>query len=154
MLSWLKSKLSVPEPAGPSEVLRRVDASVTPITRDGVVRDGDGWRISATEGRTVHLFELPLSKLDNCMLAYRASLRTDNAKGVYLQLLCRFAGRGEFFSKGLHDKLRGTRDWASHEVPFLLRRGQSPDLLKLQLVFEGPGTCWLRDVEILRTPLK
>jgi len=53
----------------------------------------------------------------------------------------------------LHDKVRGTTEWSSHEVPFLLRKGQSPDLLKLDLVFDGPGTCWVRDVQILKTPL-
>jgi hypothetical protein len=154
MLSWLKSRLGVPEPAGPSEVLRRVDPSATPVTQDGVLRQGDCWRVTSSEARTVRLFELPLSNVENCQLAYRVSLRTENAKGVYLQLWCRFAGRGEFFSKGLHDKVRGTADWSSHEVPFVLRRGQSPDLLKLDLVFEGPGTCWVKDVEILRTPYK
>ena len=72
---------------------------------------------------------------------------------MFLELWCRVPGRGEFFSKGLHDKLRGTTDWSSHEIPFLLKEGQRPDLVKLNLAFEGAGTAWIRDVELLRTPL-
>jgi hypothetical protein len=153
MLAWIKSKLQMPVPTGPTEVLRRIDPTATPISRDAVVRDGEGWRVTATGAGLVRLFELPVSGLERCSLTYRLALRTEGVKGVYLQMWCRFAGRGEFFSKGLHDKVRGTTDWSSHEVPFLLRRGESPDLLKLDLVFEGPGTCWVRDVQILRTPL-
>ena len=33
---------------------------------------------------------------------------------------CRLPGRGEFFSKGLHNKVQGTTDWASYEIPFFL----------------------------------
>ena len=153
MLSWIKSMLRVPQPSGPSRVLRRLDPAVVPITRDGVTQDGEAWRITSTEKRTVRLYELPIANVDMCMLAYRVSMRTENAKGIYLQMWCRFAGRGEFFSKGLNDKVRGTNEWSSHEVPFLLRKNQTPDLLKLELVFEGPGTCWVRDVEIVVTPL-
>jgi hypothetical protein len=154
MLSWLKSRLKAPVPTGPSAVLRRLEPTATPITRDGVVRDGDAWRVTVSERRTVRLFELPLAGVDACFLAYRVAMRTENAAGIYLQMWCRFAGRGEFFSKGLHDTVRGTTDWSAHEVPFLLRRGQSPDLVKLDLVFEGAGTCWVRDVEVLRTPIE
>jgi len=153
MLSWIKSKLQIPVPTGPTEVLRQIDRTATPVTQDGVVRDGEGWRVTSSEARTVRLFELPLSGVESCQLAYRLEFRTMDVKGVFLQMWCRFAGRGEFFSKGLHDKVRGTTEWSSHEVPFLLRRGQAPDLLKLDLVFEGPGTCWIRNVQILKTPI-
>jgi hypothetical protein len=94
------------------------------------------------------------SGVESCVLAYRAKLKTANVEGgVYLELWCRVPGRGEFFSKGLHDKLRGTTDWSSHEIPFLLKKGQRPDLIKLNVAFEGPGTAWIRDIELLHTPL-
>src|SRR5262245_18690415 len=118
MLAWLKSRLQMPTTAGPTEVLRAIDASVTPITRDG-----DAWRVESTEDRVVRLFELPLAGIDNSMLGFRATVRTQDAKGVYLQMWCRLGGQ-EFFSKGLHDKVRGTTDWSTHEIPFLLRRNQ------------------------------
>jgi hypothetical protein len=34
-----------------------------------------------------------------------------------------------------------------------LKKGQQPELLKLNLVFEGPGAAKLQDLEILATPL-
>jgi len=37
---------------------------------------------------------------------------------------CSFATRGEFFSKGFHDAVTGTNDWASYEIPFFLKRVQ------------------------------
>jgi hypothetical protein len=89
------------------------------------------------------------------MLTYRAKMRTANVQtGVYLEMCCRLPGRGEFFSKGLQQKAKGTVEWASYEVPFYLKKGQSPDLIKLNLVFEGAGTVWIKEVELLRIPLK
>jgi len=32
-------------------------------------------------------------------------------------------------------------------------QGQSPDLVKLNVAFEGSGTIWIRDVELVKTPL-
>lgn len=154
MLAWLKSKFQVPVPAGPAEVCRRIEPPAEPITRDIVTLEGNAWRVHSPDARSVRLFETSVPDLQNCMLTYRATLRTENASGVYLQMWCRLPGRGEFFSKGLLDTIRGTTDWSSHEIPFLLRRGQSPDLVKLDLVFKGPGTCWVRDIELLRTPLR
>jgi len=34
-----------------------------------------------------------------------------------------------------------------------LKKGQQPDLLKLNMVFEGPGSVRLKELEILATPL-
>ena len=72
---------------------------------------------------------------------------------MYLEMWCRFPGRGEFFSRDLAHKVTGTNDWASYETPFYLRRGQVVDLIKLNVVLEGPGTIWVRDVQLFRTPL-
>ena len=73
---------------------------------------------------------------------------------IYPELWCRIPGMGEFFSKGLHQKVRGTNDWVSLEIPFYLKAGQSPDLLKLNLVFEGAGAVRMKEIEILATPLE
>ena len=50
--------------------------------------------------------------------------------------------------------MRGTNDWVSLEIPFYLKAGQSPDLLKLNLVFEGAGAVRMKEIEILATPLE
>ena len=81
-------------------------------------------------------------------------MKSDNLAGrAYLEMWCRLPGGGEFFSKGLDRVVKGSTDWASHEVPFYLKRGQKPDLIKLNLVVEGKGRIWLKDIEVLKTPL-
>ena len=55
---------------------------------------------------------------------------------------------------GLTQKVRGTTDWSEYEVPFSLRKGQQADLLKLGLTFDGPGTVWIKDVQVLQTPVR
>ena len=89
------------------------------------------------------------------MLTYRAKLKTQNFSGrAYLEMWCRLPGRGEFFSKGLQHPVTGTNDWASYETPFYLKKGQKPDLIKLNIVVEGKGELWMKEVELLQTPLK
>lgn len=154
MLDWLKSMFKAPQPAGPPQRLRAFGATDRPITQDGVTADQNGWRIESREKRTARLFEVPNPGVEQCVLTYRARMKTANMQGgVYLEMWCRFPGRGEFFSRGLQHKVTGTTDWASYETPFYLKKGQRPDLLKLNLVFEGAGTAWIRDVEVLQTPL-
>ena len=147
-----------PQPTGPPEVLRRFDSSARTIARSGVTVEGESFRIDSEGECSVPLFEAAepsvQTSVESCVLTYRAHLRTEGVEnGVFLEMWCRVPGRGEFFSKGLHDKLRGTTDWSSHEIPFLLKKGQHTDLVRLNIAFEGAGTAWIRDVELLRTPL-
>lgn len=143
-----------PRPAGPPEVLRSFRPTDRTIAESGVTVDGDSLRIDATGESSVPLYEIPDPGVESCVLAYRAQLKTANVEGgVYLEMWCRVPGRGEFFSKGVHDKLRGETAWSSHEIPFSLKSGQRPDLVKLNLAFEGPGTAWIREIELVCTPL-
>ena len=155
MLKWLKSWFQVPEPVGPPQALRQFGPADTPISEDGVSAETDGWRIAAPGSKTVRLFEVADPGVGNCLVTYRAQLKTENLqKGAYLEMWCRFAGRGEFFSKGFHHRVNGTNDWASYETPFYLKKGQRPDLIKLNIVLEGSGTVWLRNLELLKTAFK
>jgi hypothetical protein len=87
-------------------------------------------------------------------LTYRAELKAESLQGRgYLEMWCRLPGRGEFFSKGYQQAVSGTVNWSRYEIPFYLKRDQRPDLIKLNVVVEGQGTVWLRNVELLKTPL-
>jgi hypothetical protein len=144
-----------PEPAGPPEAVRVFGLSDRPITESGVSVDGDAWRIQAEEPGSVPLFEVTDPNIDKAMLTYRAELKTEAVQGgAYLEMWCRFPGRGEFLSKGLQQKVKGTTGWASYEVPFYLKAGERPDLIRLNVAFEGAGAVWLRNPELLRTPLR
>jgi hypothetical protein len=153
MLAWLKSMFDAPKPSGPIETLRPFRNTQPTLSRDRISVSGEGWFVDSKEGQTVRLFEIQDPQVDQCLLTYRAKMKTDSlAGGAYLEMWCRLPGRGEFFSKGLQQKASGTTDWASYEVPFSLKKGQRPDLIKLNLVVEGRGKIWLKDVQLLKTP--
>jgi hypothetical protein len=120
----------------------------------GTSSDGSGSiKISATDSTTVRLYEVGDIDVENARLVYRARIRTDGVQGrVYLEMWCRFAGRGEFFSRALQAPLTGSSEWTSQETPFLLERGQNPDHVALNIVITGPGTVWVDDVALVRAP--
>jgi hypothetical protein len=131
-------------------MLKKFDASDKPLSQDRVTADQGGWRIEADKKRTVALFEIGESGVEDCTVSYRARLKSTNFEGkAYLEMWCRFPGKGEFFSRGVNNPVSGTTDWASYETPFFLKKGERPDLIKLNLVIEGKGTVWIRDVEVL-----
>jgi hypothetical protein len=106
------------------------------------------------KAQTIRLFEVRDPQVEQCQLTYRAKIKTEGLAGrAYLEMWCCLLGRGEFFSKGLHQTVSGTTDWASFEIPFFLKKGEKPDLIKLNLVVEGMGKVWLKDIELLKTPL-
>jgi hypothetical protein len=154
MFEWLKSILRPPQPSGPTETIRTFRTSDATLSRDGVSVTPDGWLVDVREQQTIRLFEVQDPLAEQCLVTYRAKIKTDNLAGrAFLEMWCRLPGRGEFFSKGLHQVAKGTTDWASYEIPFFLKKGQRPDLIKLNLVVEGRGKIWLKDVQLLKTPL-
>ena len=117
--------------------------------------DGNGsLRITATQPKVVRLFEAGDVDIENARLIYQAKIRTQNVEGhVYLEMWCHFAGKGEFFSRGLKTPLTGTNEWTTEETPFFLKKGENPDNVKLNLVINGKGTVWIDDIRLLKSPL-
>lgn len=132
------------------------------ITKDNVQLDKKvcsdkkgSLKITVTKPTTIKLFEVSGLDVDNAKLLYQAKVKTQGITGkVYLEMWCHFAGKGEYFSKGLNDTATSTTDWSSKEIPFLLKAGQKPDLIKLNLVIDGKGTAWIDDIKLLKAPLK
>jgi len=155
MFEWLKSLFKVPRPAGPPQELRSFTTSDPTLTLESIALKEGVWCVNVAEQQTIRLFEIADPGVEECMLTYRAQLKTKDVQGkAYLEMWCRFPGRGEFFSKGLHNTVKGTSEWTSYEIPFYLKRGQKPDLVKLNVVVEGSGTIWIKDVQLLQTPLE
>ena len=118
------------------------------ISQD-LAADQGGWRIDAKEPRTVRLFELAKPAVEDGIITYRAKMKSEKLQGkAYLEMWCRLPGLGESFSKGLQNPIQGSTGWASYEIPFFLKKGQTPDLLKLNFNIEGKGTVWIKDVEV------
>ena len=139
-----------------------VDNTEGIITQSGVQidkqisADGNGsLRITATEPTVVRLFEVGDIDVENVRLIYQAKVRTEGVEGqVFLEMWCHFPGKGEFFSRGLQTPLTGTIDWTTEEIFFLLRKGENPDNVKINLVVDGKGTAWIDDIRLLKGPLQ
>ncbi len=155
MLQWITNLFRSPKPAGPPKLIKRFDGSERTIAREAVASSEGGWFVDVGESQTISLFEIEVADIDNCMLTYRANLKSEDVQGrSFLEMWCRLPGQGEFFSKGFHNALKGTNDWASCEVPFYLKRGQRPDLIKLNLAVEGRGKVWIKNMELSYTPFE
>jgi hypothetical protein len=152
-------------PAAEAPPTRLVELSIESLdgilTRSGVSfdpqvsADGNGsLRVVADAVKTVRLHETGAIDVENARLTYRARIRTEAVRGrVYLEMWCHFPGRGEFFSRALATPLSGTTEWSSQQTPFLLKAGESPDNIRLNLVVEGPGTVWIDDIVLESLPL-
>lgn len=124
------------------------------IAQTNIEAAQDAWLLEANEPQTFRLFEIKDPEAQQCLITYRAKIKSDDLAGrAFLEMWCRFPGQGEYFSKGLDQTVKGTSDWASYEIPFNLKKGQQPDLIKLNVTVEGTGRIWLKDIELLKTPL-
>lgn len=151
------------QPSAPVAELKRfpLDNLDGVITQSDVQLDkdvsGDGngsLQVTATEPTVVRLFELGDIDIENARLIYQAKLRTKDLEGqAYLEMLCSFPGKGEFFSRGLASPLSGTTDWTTQQTPFFLQKGENPDNVKLNLVIKGKGTAWIDDIRVMQGPL-
>ena len=138
-----------------------VDTLEEIITQSGtqidteITSDGKGsLRMTVSEPTTVRLFEIGDIDIENARLIYRAKLRTQDVEGkAYLEMLCEFPGKGEFFSRAIQTSLSGTNEWTSQEAPFFLKKGENPDNVKLNLVIDGKGMVWIDDIRLLKAPL-
>jgi hypothetical protein len=147
----------------PEEIVMRfpLDNMEGLIARSGatidkqISSDGNGsLRIDIAQPTTVRLFETGDMDIENARLDYQAKVRTENVQGkVFLEMWCSFPGKGEFFSKGILQPLTGTVDWITLKTPFLLKVGENPDNIKLNLVIDGRGTVWIDDIKLIKHPL-
>jgi hypothetical protein len=155
MPRWLRSLGRPPEPSGPTMTLRRFQPTDPTLSRETVSTSGGGWMVKAPKTGTVHLFEVGGLQVEQCMLTYRVTIRSQGLDGrAYLEMWVRAPGRGEFFARGTDQPIGGTTDWTSRETKFYLKKGQLADLVKLNLIVEGSGEeIEIKDVELLKTPL-
>lgn len=149
-----KSGWQPPGEIGPAVRVCAFGPSDSPIVKEAVWQ-GQELIVQAAAATTLNLFDVPLQNLDQCKLTWRFRLSTDGLSSpVHAELWCRIPGKGRFFSRGLDQKVKGSVADKLIEIPFLLEAGQHADQLNLNLVFSGPGTVRLKDLEILTAPVK
>jgi len=168
LIFWFLSLLMILASACSPKPVETTEIKVYPIDgRQGIIlqsgtemdteitSDGNGsLRITASEPTTVRLYETGDMDIEDARLIYQAKLRTRDVEGqAYLEMLCHFPGKGEFFSRALQSPLSGTNDWSTQQTPFFLKKGENPDNVKLNLVIDGTGTVWIDDIRLLKAPL-
>jgi hypothetical protein len=126
-----------------------------PISGSLAVTEDNAWAASCTTTHTFRLFEVPNPGVEQCTVSYRARLKTEGLVGrAYLEMWCQIPGMGESFSRGLGNTISGSSDWATCQTPFLLKAGEKPDLIRLNLVVEGAGNVFVKDIELTASPSK
>ena len=121
-----------------------------------IAQDGPGIvRIDTQTPTTINIATADISaqKLENIVLHYSAALKAKDLEGTaYLEMWVHFPGvkGGNFFSRGLDNQLTKTEDWKIFQTPFMLKPGQVPDKVTLNLVINGHGTVWIKDVRLTR----
>ena len=135
-----------------SEVLAKKNVS----TDSKISRDGNGsLRIDVTGTQTHQLYRLGDIDLEEAFLVYRAAIRTEDLQGeTFLEMICYFQAKGEFFSRNHQTALSGTNDWTVRSTPFKLLAGQNPDVVELNIHVIGRGTVWIDEIELLKRPLQ
>lgn len=110
--------------------------------------------LRAAKPLTIRLVETGDIDVEDAMLIYRASIRSEDLRGMaYLEMWCVFADGSEYFSRGLNSPWTGTVPWSTVETPFFLKAGQNPVNVRLNLVIDGRGTVWIDHLRLLKAPL-
>jgi hypothetical protein len=142
------------ESTSKTQALKSFTSADSPISKQLTLDEDKAWLAECEKATTLRLFEVGEPNVDDCMVIYRVKLKTEGLKApAYLEMWCRLPGRGEFFSRGLQNTVTGSNDWASYETPFFLKKGEKPDLIKLNIVLKGSGKIWVKDVELIKGPL-
>jgi predicted Ser/Thr protein kinase len=154
LVRGIPTRLTAPQPARSSAVLRTF-TGVTPISGDLVPLEEGGWSASCSTTQTFRLFEVTDPNIEQCILTYHAKLKSERLAGrAYLEMWCHFPGLGDSFSRGLDNVIAGSNDWASYETPFFLKAAEKPDRIRLNLVVEGEGKVFIKDVVLTTAPLR
>lgn len=157
-LSTINSSQAKPEP---KEIVKfSCNTTSDVISKTGVSFDKENsadkagsLKLTADKPTTFRLFEFGNIDIDNAKLFYKAKMRSKDVDGkAYLEMWCHFPDKGQYFSRGLANPLTGTTEWTSEETPFLLKKGQKPDNIKLNVVIDGKGTVWIDDIQVIAAP--
>ena len=80
-------------------VVKRFSTTEAVLSRSLAVHEG-AWSADVKSPQTLRLFEITEPGPEDCTMVYGAKLRTQDFQGkVYLEMLCRLPGRGEFVSR-------------------------------------------------------
>ncbi|HEY7310532.1 MAG TPA: serine/threonine-protein kinase [Gemmataceae bacterium] len=159
---------AVEAPPAIARVRRFAPPKDVPITQDGVTATADGWKIENTgfQQRTVRLFEVRDLDVKGCRLVFRVRMRTETKeklenRRVFTRVEMAFRPKvtikksltGDTVTEKSWNALarRGNTAWAQEEAATTCL--SQPDAIALNLLVEGIGAIWIKDVELVALPL-
>ena len=115
-----------------------------------------------TEKRAeVELFEIDGKELGNTRLTYSARMSSEDLKATegtngisYLRMVASFPDGEELIARGPRVPLKETTDWRPVDTVLYVDKGVSPERVRLELVVDGVGKVWIRDVKLFHRPLR
>ena len=111
-------------------------------------------RVSTDWPTVINIAEIDDIDIEAARLVYQAQLKSKDLDGsAYLEMWCHFPGGQRFFSRGLNSTVSGTAGWQTRRTVFILKAGQKPTKVTLNLVINGKGTVWIDDMRLLRQRL-
>ncbi len=143
-----------PELPGGAKLLRAYAAPQDAPLAPGITADGGAWRVEATGAEPLALFEVPADLLcADCEIYLRAKLKSRSLSGrAFLQLVARLGYDQDFFYRDLIHTVHGTQGWTQAQVSCFVPPGPRARGLLLNLVPQGIGTLWIKDVEVHALP--
>lgn len=109
-------------------------------------------RIETRWPTTICLGEVSGLDVQAAQLLFRARVKTDLEGDAFLEMWVQVAG-GQYFSRGMNDRVGGKSDWKSIQTPFNFQKDQKPDKVTLNVIVNGKGTVWVDDVVLSKAPL-
>jgi predicted Ser/Thr protein kinase len=137
------------QPATTAKSLRAYSSADKPLSASLALNADGAWQVSCSSTQVFRIFEFPDPGVDDCTVLYQAKLKTEDLAGrAYLEMWCRFPGLGEAFSRGLDNTVSASTDWVNCQTPFFLKKGEKPDLIRVNLVVEGKGKVFIKDIRL------
>jgi hypothetical protein len=143
-------------PAARAQTLREIDLSSPAAlgTRIESVRGADGApaiRVTAAWPVVINLAEVPDPNVEATRLVFEARARAEGLAGAaFLEIWCHFPDGKQYFGRGLDSTVTGSGDWTTIRTMFLLRAGQRPSKVTLNLVINGRGSVSIAQARLLK----
>ena len=115
-----------------------------------VSSDGNGSiKIEASGPIVIPLYNIDDVSVDDAQIIYEAKVKSESLNGqALLEMWCVFKDKGEFFSRGFDSVVSGTSDLKTIKTVFILKKGEMPDQIKLNIMINGVGTVWIDDIHL------
>ncbi len=147
MFSWLRSAF-FPEEIGVPRLHTSFRASDRPLPRDCARSSAAGWELRTRGRESIQLYAVERPEIDNCLVTFRAEVRTARLAGTACLELAGRLSTGRVFTRRGYQAPRD-EDWHLCEVSYRLGPQQPLDELELQLFTTGPGTVGIRKAKVL-----